>query len=87
MGKLGMKPEVIKFLRSEAHKMYMGLSYQQRSLTTEKQVYRALKQAWRSGTKVTQEVRERAKSLPINFKQLDQATRNRMARAALESDA
>jgi hypothetical protein len=74
-----MKPEIIRFLRSEAHKMYMGLTFDQRRLTNEQRIYRGLKQAWRAGSKVSKEARGISKSLHINFKELDQFTRNRMA--------
>jgi len=76
-----MKPEIIRFLRSEAHKMYMGLDYVQRRLTNEQRIYLGLKKAWRAGSKLKVAQRGAAKGLPINFKDLDQLTRNLLAGA------
>jgi len=76
-----VKPEIIRFLRSEAHKMYMGLDCIQRRLTNEQRIYLGLKKAWRAGSKLKVAQRGVAKGLPINFKDLDQLTRNLMVGA------
>jgi hypothetical protein len=68
MSKMG--PQVIKFLRKEAHKFYMQLGVSGRSMTTEQAIYRGLKASWRAGSKLTREAREKGLGMPMNYKQV-----------------
>ena len=73
-----MKVQIIKFLRREAHKFYMGLNYQQKRLITEQQIYREMKASWKAGNKLKQDARDKAGSSPINFKDLPEESKERI---------
>ena len=65
-----LSPEVIKFLRKEALKFYNQLDWVQKKLTSKQAIYLGLKKSWKVSPKLNRSQRERAKDLPINFKQM-----------------
>lgn len=73
-----MKPEIIKFLRGEATKFYRQLDNATRSRVTEKQIYLELKASWKAGAKVPREARDRAKDMPMNFKEMSPELKNQV---------
>lgn len=65
-----LSPDLIKFLRLEARKMYREMGSFAKRLTSEEKIYLELKKCWKAGNKLTREERAEAKVTAINFKEL-----------------